>query len=96
MATAFQPPPTYAEVVLTDQRTQKGHFNPIWLKWFLDLATFIGASGGGGGGAAAHNSLTGLQGGGGGEFYHFTAAEHTTLEDMIANPPSAVLTWMDM
>lgn len=75
----FPDPPTYADPVLLDEATGRQQFNPIWLKWFLDVAAFVSASGGGGGGGAAHNSLTGLQGGGTGEEYHFTAAEHTAL-----------------
>ncbi len=50
----FQPPPTYAEVVLYDKTTKdvqtlikSAKFNPIWLKWFLDLAQNIGGAGGG-------------------------------------------------
>lgn len=38
MALAIGPAPTYADVVLIDPATQKGKFNPIWLKWFLDLS----------------------------------------------------------
>lgn len=37
MATQFQPPPTYADPVLVDQITKRAQFNPLWLKWFLDL-----------------------------------------------------------
>lgn len=74
MAT-FQPPPTYADPVLVDEKTKKGKFNPIWLKWFLDLVAFVNASGGGGG-AVAHNSTTGLQGGQANQFYHLTASEY--------------------
>lgn len=77
MAT-FPAAPTYADVILVDEVTKKAAFNPIWLKWFLDLGAFVTDSGGGGG-AADHESLTGLQGGGGSEHYHFTNAEHTAL-----------------
>lgn len=45
----FQPPPTYAEVILNDEITGRPRFNPIWLKWFLDLTHLITISGGGGG-----------------------------------------------
>lgn len=38
---AFEPPPTYAEVVLINEKTNKGRFNPIWLKWFVDLAALL-------------------------------------------------------
>ena len=44
----FQPPPTYAEVVLVDPENKKPpRFNPVWLKWFLDLSQNLGAAGGG-------------------------------------------------
>lgn len=43
----FQPPPTYAEVVLVDERTGKSAFNPIWLKWFIDLVGNLGPGGAG-------------------------------------------------
>lgn len=77
MSTQFQPPPTYAEVVLVGA-DNKGKFNPIWLKWFLDLAGFLSAAGGGGG-TVVHNNTTSKQGGGGTEFYHLTAAEYALL-----------------
>lgn len=43
----FQPPPTYAEVVLVDEQTKRATFNPIWLKWFIDLVGNLGPSGAG-------------------------------------------------
>lgn len=43
----FQPPPTYAEVILVDEKTGKATFNPIWLKWFIDLVAGVGPSGAG-------------------------------------------------
>lgn len=43
----FQPPPTYADVVLIDERTKKAVFNPIWLKWFIDLSANLGPGGAG-------------------------------------------------
>jgi len=42
----FQPPPTYAEIILEDPQTKKPYFNPIWLKWFIDIQAFITVSGG--------------------------------------------------
>lgn len=46
----FQPPPTYAEVVLVDSSGQQGpKFNPIWLKWFLDLVKGLNSGGAGSG-----------------------------------------------
>ena len=78
-AANFPPAPTYAEPVVLDENTRKSQFNPIWLKWFLDVTAFISANGGGGGGASAHNLLSGLQGGTSGEYYHLTLAEHAEL-----------------
>lgn len=43
----FQPPPTYADVVLIDERTKRASFNPIWLKWFIDLSANLGPGGAG-------------------------------------------------
>lgn len=40
-----QPPPTYALPVIVDERTGKAIFNPIWLRWFIDLAATTSASG---------------------------------------------------
>tara|TARA_R110000868_G_scaffold2620_3_gene18717 strand:- start:2637 stop:3089 length:453 start_codon:yes stop_codon:yes gene_type:complete len=77
MAT-FPVAPTYADVVLVDSLTGKGIFNPIWLRWFLDLASFLTESGGGSGGAD-HALLSSLQGGGTSEYYHLTNAEHSAL-----------------
>lgn len=73
----FQPPPTWAEVVLVDQKTKKGSFNPVWLKWFLDLVAFVNDSGGGGGGGVVHNNTTGLQGGQASQYYHLNTVQAT-------------------
>jgi hypothetical protein len=67
----FQPPPTWAEVVLIDENTKQPKFNPVWLKWFVDLVGIINASGGGAG-VIQHNMTGGLQGGTANEFYHLT------------------------
>lgn len=57
MTVQFTPPPTYAAVVLYDENApdvkallRSVRFNPIWLRWFIDVAQFITQSGGGGGG----------------------------------------------
>lgn len=73
----YTPPPTYADPVLVDEETGRGQFNPIWLKWFIDLAQFINVNGGGG--LIQHNTTGGLQGGGTGEYFHLTAGQHTDL-----------------
>ena len=74
----FQAPPTYADVVLVDERTKKAKFNPIWLKWFVDLVGVVNASGGGSG-SVVHNDTTGKQGGGGTEFYHLIASVYNAV-----------------
>lgn len=81
MTTQFPVAPTYAEPVIIDSITDTNRFNPIWLKWFLDVAAFISQSGGGGGGGIDHNTLASLQGGdaGASEFYHLDATEHGEL-----------------
>lgn len=45
----FQPPPTYALPILINEKTNEATFNPIWLKWFLDLVGVLDAIGAGGG-----------------------------------------------
>jgi len=50
MAT-YEPPPTFADVVLYNEVTGKAQFNPIWLNWFLRLAGVLNGVGGGGGGS---------------------------------------------
>lgn len=75
---AFTPPPTYADPVVVDQVSRRSQFNPIWLKWFLDIAQYI-TENSGGTSTVQHNATLGKQGGATGEYYHFTAAEHATL-----------------
>lgn len=79
MATQFPPPPTFADVVEVDRVTGKPRFNPVWLRWFLEVAGFVSDSGGAGGGAANHNDLSGLQGGAAGDRYHLTSAQSTQV-----------------
>lgn len=81
MATAFQPPPTYALPILVDEKTGRAQFSPIWLKWFVDMAQVL-SSFGGGSGSADHNMLSGLQGGASSQYYHLDAAEYAA----VANP----------
>ena len=64
----FQPPPTYAEVVLVDEKTGRATFNPIWLRWFLDLVRDVGPGGAGSGtvtNIAVSGGTTGLTTSGG-------------------------------
>lgn len=42
----FQPPPTYALPILVDEKTKVATFNPIWLRWFLDLEQWLDDAGG--------------------------------------------------
>ena len=72
----IQPPPTYADVVLIDSQTKLPKFNPIWLKWFLDLAQVFNEAGGT---TIDHNVLANLQGGTANQFYHLTSAEATSF-----------------
>lgn len=41
----FQPPPTWASPVIEDEKTGDFVFNPVWLKWFLDLIANLTPSG---------------------------------------------------
>lgn len=43
----FQPPPTWALPILTDEKTGETQFNPVWLNWFVELAASLGPSGAG-------------------------------------------------
>lgn len=89
MAT-FQPAPTYADPVLIDEQTGKPRFNPIWLRWFLDVAQFI-SNNGGGTATINHSDTAGLQGGTTNQFYHLTAAEYT-LVGLLATGFSGTIT----
>jgi hypothetical protein len=90
-AGAFEPPPTYAEVILVDDVSKKSVFNPIWLKWFIDLAGILSASGGGSG-AILHNSLSALQGGTASEFYHLTSTQNSLVGMIVAGTYTPTLT----
>jgi hypothetical protein len=80
MVVKFQPPPTYAEPILVDEATGKARFNPLWLKWFLDVAALFEVIGVGG---INHELLISLLGGATGEHYHLTAAEHSAVASGI-------------
>lgn len=73
----FQPPPTWANPVLVDETSNQGSFNPIWLKWFVDLVGVLNSLGAGGT-SIDHNTLLNLEGGGG-TYYHLTLTQHTAL-----------------
>ena len=57
MTAKFQPPPTWALPILVDEKTGKALFNPVWLKWFVDLSANLGP-GGAGAGVTATGDLT--------------------------------------
>lgn len=84
MADVFQPPPTWAQVILIDERTGNAIFNPVWLKWFVDLVGVINASGGGGG-TIQHNSTGSLQGGSANQYFHLTTAEYAKVTGAIGS-----------
>lgn len=84
MATQFPAPPTYAEVVLIDQETKKFQFNPIWLRFFLDLVAILNGSAGTGG-TNQHNNLLGLQGGAANQMYHLSLAQFNALTGVSAH-----------
>ena len=86
----FQPPPTWASPVIVDEVSKKATFNPVWLKWFVDLVGILNASGGGGG-AIQHNSLNGLQGGQANQLYHNTLAENTKVVAWTGNSSANLL-----
>jgi hypothetical protein len=63
VSSTFQPPPTYALPVIVDELTGRSVFNPIWLKWFIDLSSGLGSVGAGSGTVTSVTAGTGLSGG---------------------------------
>jgi len=53
----FQPPPTYADLIIKDAVSGTIAFNPIWLNWFVELTKFT--QGGGAGTVYTVNGQTG-------------------------------------
>lgn len=53
----FQPPPTWANPVIVDETTGKSIFNPIWLKWFIDLGANLTAAGAGSGNTSGYKPV---------------------------------------
>lgn len=80
-------PPTFADPVVVDRAHPKGYFNPIWLKWFLDFAAILENTPI----TTNHEGLAGLLGGSAGQHYHFTSAEHTALQALLAGIPGRLL-----
>ncbi|MBV5322723.1 MAG: hypothetical protein JZU60_02675 [Ilumatobacteraceae bacterium] len=62
-ANKFQPAPTYALPVIEDAKTKTLVFNPLWLKWFLDLSQNLGVGGAGTGSVTSIATGVGLTGG---------------------------------
>lgn len=75
----FPVPPTYAEPTIVDPNTGKAQFNPIWLKWFLDVAQFLSGVGLTVTQQIDHNGLGDLQGGAPHQYFHLTAAQQSEL-----------------
>lgn len=71
------PVPTYANPTIVDQKTGEFTFNPIWLKWFIDLAKVLNAAGGISG--LEHNLLAGLQGGAANQYYHLSQTDFNAI-----------------
>lgn len=45
MAGRFEPPPTWADVIIPDEHGQLTLFNPVWLQWFVKLVENLGIDG---------------------------------------------------
>jgi hypothetical protein len=91
MASVFQPPPTWALPILVDEATQKAIFNPIWLKWFVDLTSSLTGTGGGAGTgdvigpAGATNGALALYDGTTGKLLKAAASLGTTVKVLHGN-----------
>jgi len=88
MATSvFQPPPTWALPVTVDEVSGKAAFNPVWLRWFLDLSQNLGS-----GGAGSVSSVAALTLGTSGTNLSSTVANPTTNAVITLNVPTASAT----
>lgn len=88
MATSvFQPPPTWALPVTVDEVSGKAAFNPVWLRWFLDLSQNLGS-----GGAGSVSSVAALTLGTAGTNLSSTVANPTTNAVITLNVPTASAT----
>ena len=88
MATnVFQPPPTWALPVTFDEVSGKAAFNPVWLRWFLDLSQNLGQ-----GGAGSVSSVAALTLGTSGTNLSSTVANPTTNAVITLNVPTASAT----
>ena len=88
MATSvFQPPPTWALPVTVDEVSGKAAFNPVWLRWCLDLSQNLGS-----GGAGSVSSVAALTLGTAGTNLSSTVANPTTNAVITLNVPTASAT----
>lgn len=74
----FTPPPTHSDPVVVDPLTGKSSFNPLWLKWFLDVSAIFSAVGATSEGIS-HEVLADLLGGAAGQHFHISAQTHGDL-----------------
>lgn len=84
----FQPVPAWALPFIGDEEELarlRLKFNPVWLKYFLDLVEALNAAGGT---TLQHNLLSGLQGGTTDQFYHLTQAVYTAVNAGFSVQPA--------
>jgi hypothetical protein len=77
----FQPPPTWADVILFERNGSRPMFNPVWLNWFLELIKTVNTAGGA---ILQHNDLAGMQGGSAAARYHLLQAEQEDITKIVA------------
>lgn len=82
-ARKFPVPPTYAEPTIVEPNSGRAQFNPIWLKWFLDVAQFLSDTTTALNRQIDHNALGNLEGGAPGQYYHLTVAQ---INEFFVNP----------
>ncbi len=80
MAAHFEPAPTYADPVIVDETSGKAKFNPLWLKWFLNVVqvfdTLFAQSQNG---SINHELISGLLGGDAAGHYHLTQGQQADV-----------------
>jgi hypothetical protein len=86
MALKLNPAPTYADPVIVDETSGKAKFNPLWLKWFLDVVQILNnlltqsANG-----VVNHELLAGLLGGDSANgHYHLTLTQNNNAQTLLA------------
>jgi len=78
------PPPTFTEPVKVDENTGKATFDPMWLRWFVDMAGIVNSIGIVNG-VLDHEGLGNLLGGTRLEHFHLTRAEWMMLAQLEAD-----------